>query len=215
MKSSFSRTKSAVSVDAPNHGRIELSDSDLRFPTSLTSAGSDAMNGAPDYSAAYIVLSTNSELTGHGFSFTIGRGNDLVCHAARAIANRLVGKRLSDLTSNMGRTWRYLVSDSQLRWVGPEKGVMHLGLSACVNALWDLWGRATEKPVWKLIADMSPEEFVRCIDFRYIEDAITPQEAIALLKAQEPTKPQRTSRRRGKSSRARVLHRGRMAGIFG
>ncbi|KAH0832477.1 hypothetical protein AYO21_05160 [Fonsecaea monophora] len=164
---------------------------DLRFPTSLTSAGSDAMNGAPDYSAAYIVLNTNSHLAGYGFSFTIGRGNDLVCQAARATAERLVGKRLADLTSDMGKTWRYLVSDSQLRWVGPEKGVIHLGLAACVNALWDLWGRAENKPVWKLIADMSADEFVRCIDFRYIEDAITPQEAMALLKAQETTKPQR------------------------
>ncbi|EXJ67276.1 mandelate racemase [Cladophialophora psammophila CBS 110553] len=164
---------------------------DLRFPTSLTLAGSDAMNGTPDYSAAYIVLGTNSDFAGHGFSFTIGRGNDLVCEAARTIAGRLVGKRLAELTSDMGKTWHFLVSDSQLRWVGPEKGVTHLGLSACVNALWDLWGRAERKPVWKLIADMKPEEFVRCIDFRYIEDAITPQEAIALLEAQEASKLQR------------------------
>lgn len=149
------------------------------------------MNSAPDYSAAYVILKTNTDLTGHGFSFTIGRGNDIVCHAIRAIANRLVGKHLAELTSSMGKTWRYLVSDSQLRWVGPEKGVMHLGLSACVNALWDLWGRAEKRPVWKLVADMTPEEFVECIDFRYIEDAITRQEAIALLKAQEATKGQR------------------------
>src|ERR1700761_8048927 len=169
-------------------GRRLMTKLDLRFPTSLNSAGSDAMNGAPDYSAAYIVVKTNSELTGHGFSFTIGRGNELVCQAAASIAERLVGQNLAELTSDMGRTWRLLVSDSQFRWVGPEKGVTHLALAACINALWDLWGRAVKKPVWKLISDMTPEEFVRCIDFRYIEDAITKDEAIALLKAKAATK---------------------------
>ena len=149
------------------------------------------MHGAPDYSAAYIVLRTKSALKGHGFSFTIGRGNDLVCQAAATIAERLVGKTLAELTSDMGKTWRMLVSDSQYRWIGPEKGVTHLALSACVNALWDLWGRAEGKPVWKLISDMTPEDFVRCIDFRYIEDAITREEATALLKKQEATKPER------------------------
>lgn len=108
------------------------------------------------------------------------------------MAERLVGKPLGELTENMGKTWRYLVSDSQLRWVGPEKGVMHLGLSACVNTLWDLWGRYLNKPVWKLVSDMTPEEFVACIEFRYIEDAITPQEAVTLLKEQEQTKEERT-----------------------
>lgn len=104
------------------------------------------------------------------------------------IAERLVGRSLGDLTQNMGQTWRYLVSDSQLRWVGPEKGVIHLGLSACVNALWDLWGRYLDKPVWKIVADMTPEEVVDCVDFRYIVDAITPEEAIEMLKTQEKTK---------------------------
>jgi L-galactonate dehydratase len=149
------------------------------------------MHGAPDYSAAYIVLKTSSDLTGHGFSFTIGRGNDLVCRAAATIAERLVGKTLAELIADMGKTWRFLVADSQFRWVGPEKGVVHLGLSACVNALWDLWGRAEKKPVWKLISDMTPEEFVRCIDFRYIEDAITKEEAVELLRSQQASKPQR------------------------
>ena len=131
------------------------------------------MNPAGDYSAAYIVLRTSKqELNGHGFAFTIGRGNDLVCAAARYTAERLVGKGLAELTKDMGKTWRYLVSDSQLRWVGPEKGVIHLGLSACVNALWDLWARYLGKPVWQVVAEMTPEEFVRCIDFRYILDAI-------------------------------------------
>ncbi|OAA66894.1 Mandelate racemase/muconate lactonizing enzyme [Niveomyces insectorum RCEF 264] len=156
---------------------------DLRFPTSLDASGSDAMNPAGDYSAAHVRLKTNTDLVGHGIAFTIGRGNDLCTEAARQIGERLVGKTLGALTADMGRTWRYLVADSQLRWVGPEKGVVHLGLSACVNALWDLWGRYLEKPLWQLVCDMSPEEFVRCIDFRYIEDAITPAEAVALLRS--------------------------------
>ncbi|KAL7813871.1 enolase C-terminal domain-like protein [Trichoderma aethiopicum] len=162
---------------------------DLRFPTSLDLSGSDAMNPGPNYSAAYIVLhTTTSPLSGHGFAFTIGRGNNLVVLAAEMLAERLVGKTLAQLTSNMGQTWRHLVSDSQLRWVGPEKGVIHLGLSACVNAVWDLWARYLGKPVWEVVSDMTAEEFVRCIDFRYILDAITPEEALALLREQEKTK---------------------------
>ncbi|UKZ81435.1 L-galactonate dehydratase [Trichoderma virens FT-333] len=164
---------------------------DLRFPTSLDLSGSDAMNPGPNYSAAYIILKTNTDLQGHGFAFTIGRGNNLCTTAAEMIAERLVGKSLAELTENMGQTWRHLVSDSQLRWVGPEKGVIHLGLSTCVNAVWDLWGRHLNKPVWKIVSDMTPEEFVNCIDFRYIVDAITPEEAIALLRDQEKTKAAR------------------------
>lgn len=163
----------------------------MRFPTSLDASGSDAMNPAGDYSATHIQLKTNSNLLGHGIAFTIGRGNDLCVAASRLIAERLVGKTLQSLTEDMGKTWRYLVSDSQLRWVGPEKGVIHLGLSSCVNALWDLWGRYLGKPVWKIVADMSPAEFVKCIDFRYITDAITPEEAIQILEDQELTKSQR------------------------
>lgn len=149
------------------------------------------MNPAADYSAAYIILKTSSSLSGHGFAFTIGRGNDLVCAAAAHVADRLVGKTLAALTANMGQTWRDLVSDSQLRWVGPEKGVVHLGLSACVNALWDLWARHEGKPVWRLVADMEPEEVVRCIDFRYIVDAVTPEEALAILRKAAETKAEK------------------------
>lgn len=145
------------------------------------------MNEAPDYSAAYIILETSSAYQGHGFSFTIGRGNDLACMAAAEMARRLIGKSLAELTSNMGQTWRYLVSDSHVRWLGPEKGVTHLGLAAVVNALWDLWARFVDKPVWQLVADMTPEEFVRCIDFRYIEDAITPTEALAIVSENKKT----------------------------
>lgn len=150
------------------------------------------MNPAGDYSSAYIILhTTKQELHGHGFAFTIGRGNDLVCAAALYIAEMLVGKSLGELTKDMGKTWRYLVGDSQLRWVGPEKGVIHLGLSACVNALWDLWARYLGKPVWQVVAEMTPEEFVRCVDFRYILDAITPDEAIGMLKKLDSTKTDR------------------------
>ncbi|KAK5988247.1 L-galactonate dehydratase [Cladobotryum mycophilum] len=169
---------------------------DLRFPTSLDLSGSDAMNPGPDYSAAYLVLTTNTDLKGHGFAFTIGRGNNLCTTAAEMIAERLVGQTLAELTENMGKTWRHLVSDSQLRWLGPEKGVIHLGLSTCVNALWDLWGKHLNKPVWQIVADMTPQQFVDCIDFRYILDAITPEEAVALLQEQEKTKAERLEQAR-------------------
>lgn len=170
---------------------VGFSTYDLRFPTSLDASGSDAMNPAGDYSTSHVQLNTNTDLIGHGISFTIGRGNDLTTAAARQIAERIVGKTLGELTANFGQTWRYLVADSQLRWVGPEKGVIHLGLSAVVNAIWDLWGRYLNKPVWQIVSEFSPEEFVRCIDFRYICDAITPEEAVALLKELEPTKQER------------------------
>jgi L-galactonate dehydratase len=180
--------------------KVSLS-ADLRFPTSLDQSGSDAMNPAGDYSSAYVILRTSrQELDGHGFAFTIGRGNDLVCAAIRYTAERLVGKSLAELTKEMGKTWRYLVGDSQLRWLGPEKGVVHLGLSACVNALWDLWARYLGKPVWQVVAEMTPDEFVRCIDFRYILDAITPDEAVDMLKKLDDTKIDRI--RDAKNNRA-------------
>jgi len=164
---------------------------DVRFPTSLDKTGSDAMNAAGDYSSAYCILKTDSDFTGHGMTFTIGRGNDIVCAAIAHVADRLKGKTLSSLVADWGKTWRYLVADSQLRWIGPEKGVIHLALGAVVNAVWDLWAKVLNKPVWRIVADMSPEEFVRCIDFRYITDAITPEEAVAMLKEQEPGKEAR------------------------
>jgi len=147
------------------------------------------MNTACDYSAAYCILHTNSPShTGHGMSFTIGRGNDLVCAAIPYFASRLLNKPLSALVADFGATWRDLVSDSQIRWVGPEKGVVHLALGAVVNALWDLWAKAIGKPVWKVVAEMTPEEVVRCVDFKYIEDAITPTEAVELLRIAEAGK---------------------------
>jgi len=171
---------------------IGFESKDVRFPTSLDKTGSDAMNDAGDYSSAYCILKTDvAGLEGHGMTFTIGRGNDIVCHAINSLAPRIVNQSLADLTANMGQTWRHLVSDSQYRWIGPEKGVIHLALGAIVNALWDLWAKVEKKPLWKLVADFTPEEFVRCIDFRYITDAITPEEAVALLKEQVGTKAQR------------------------
>ncbi|KAK6957177.1 L-galactonate dehydratase [Daldinia eschscholtzii] len=159
---------------------------DVRFPTSLDKTGSDAMNAAGDYSSAYCILETDSEYTGHGMTFTIGRGNDIVCAAISYLAERIRNRTLSSLVSNWGQTWRHLVNDSQLRWIGPEKGVIHLALGAVVNAIWDLWAKTLGKPVWRVVAEMTPEELVRCIDFRYITDAITPEEAVQLLaKAQE------------------------------
>ena len=149
------------------------------------------MNEGCDYSAAYCILQTDTPLRGHGMSFTIGRGNDLVCAAIPHVAARIVGKTLESLTADMGSTWRHLVSDSQLRWIGPEKGVIHLALGSVVNALWDLWAKSEGKPLWRLVADMSPEELVRCIDFRYILDALTPAEAISMLRETHAGKPAR------------------------
>ncbi|KAI0265797.1 enolase C-terminal domain-like protein [Gloeopeniophorella convolvens] len=164
---------------------------DVRFPTSLSGDGTDAMNTDCDYSSAYVTLYTDSDLVGHGMTFTIGRGNDIVCQAIKEVANRLVGKEIETLFANMGKAWDHLVADSQLRWIGPEKGVIHIATGAVDNALWDLYARARQKPLWKLIVDMSPEELVRSATFRYITDAITPEEALAILKAKEATKQER------------------------
>lgn len=167
---------------------------DIRFPTSRGLHGSDAMNPDPDYSAAYCVLYTNQPgLEGHGLTFTIGRGNELCVAAINSLAPLVVGASLESFTADMGAFWRRITGDSQLRWVGPEKGVIHLATAAIVNAVWDLWAKAEGKPVWKLLVDMSPEQLVACIDFRYITDAITPDEAVALLRKNESTKTQRVA----------------------
>src|SRR3954449_5468905 len=156
---------------------------DVRFPTSRTLAGSDAMNEAPDYSAAYVVLATDAGPTGHGMTFTIGRGTEIVVAAVRALAPRVVGLRLADIAADPGAFWRRVVGDSQLRWIGPEKGAIHLATAAVVNAVWDLFAKHEGKPLWKLLVDLSPEEIVGCVDFRYITDALTPGEALELLQA--------------------------------
>ncbi|WP_010519707.1 L-fuconate dehydratase [Croceivirga radicis] len=165
---------------------------DIRFPTSKSLDGSDAMNPDPDYSAAYVILETNVQgLEGHGLTFTIGRGNELCTKAIESLAHLVVGKTLESFTSNMGAFWKMITGDSQLRWLGPEKGVIHLATGAVVNAVWDLYAKVAQKPLWKLLADMSPEELVSCVDFTYITDAITPEEALDLLKSKEKSKAER------------------------
>jgi len=164
---------------------------DLRFPTSRTHAGTDAVHVDPDYSAAYVILSTDAGVEGHGLTFTIGRGNEVVAAAIDAFRHLVVGRRLADITADFAAYWHQLAGESQLRWLGPEKGVIHLALAAIVNALWDLWARTEGKPVWKLLADMTPRQVVSCIDFRYISDAITRDEAIDLLDRQQATKADR------------------------
>jgi L-fuconate dehydratase len=166
---------------------------DVRFPTSLSGAGSDAMNPDPDYSAAYVVLETDDPdgLAGHGLTFTIGRGTEVCVAAIEALAPHVVGATVDELVADLGGLWRRLVTDSQLRWLGPEKGVIHLATAALVNAAWDLYAKLERKPLWKLLADLPPEQIVSCVDFRYIDDALTPDEALALLRRNESTKPER------------------------
>jgi L-fuconate dehydratase len=166
---------------------------DIRFPTSRTLDGSDAMNRDPDYSAAYVVLETDDPngLAGHGLTFTIGRGTELCVAAVHLLAHHVVGRTIEDISSDMAAFWRGLVADSQLRWLGPEKGVVHLATAALVNAVWDLYAKLERKPLWKLLADMSPEQLVACIDFRYIDDALTPDEAVDLLRRNAPTRIER------------------------
>ncbi len=169
---------------------------DVRFPTSLSLDGSDAMNPDPDYSAAYVVLETDTAgLEGHGLTFTIGRGNEICVAAIGALRERVIGLDLDWIAADAGRFWRHVTNDSQLRWIGPDKGAIHLATGAVVNAVWDLWAKSVGKPVWQLVADMTPEELVRTIDFRYITDCITPDEALALL----------TKRAEGKAERIATL----------
>lgn len=170
---------------------VDMEVLDLRFPTSLHLDGSDAMNPDPDYSAAYVILKTEGAHEGHGLTFTIGRGNEICCAAIKAMRHLVVGLDMSWVTQDMGRFWRHVTSDSQLRWIGPEKGAMHLATGAVVNAVWDLWAKIESKPVWRLVAEMSPEEIVRCVDFRYITDCITPAEALQLLRSREEGRAER------------------------
>ena len=172
---------------------------DIRFPTSRERDGSDAMNPDPDYSAAYVVLRTDRPgLEGHGLTFTIGRGNELCVGAARALAPLVEGLTLEEIKADMARFWRRLTGDSQLRWVGPEKGVIHLATAAVVNAAWDLYAKAEGKPLWQLLTGFTPEEIVRCIDFRYLTDALTRQEALEILRQHEPTRAARETEMRAR-----------------
>ncbi|HET9085699.1 MAG TPA: L-fuconate dehydratase [Candidatus Limnocylindrales bacterium] len=157
----------------------ELEVIDVRFPTSRNLDGSDAMNPDPDYSAAYVIVRTDAGdgLEGHGFTFTIGRGTEVVVAGVEALRPLVIGRSTAELFGDMGAFWRDLVGDSQLRWIGPEKGVIHLATAAVVNAVWDLFAKSAGKPLWKLVCDMTPDEIVDLIDFRYISDALTPARA--------------------------------------
>ncbi|MBY5356236.1 L-fuconate dehydratase [Rhizobium leguminosarum] len=165
---------------------------DLRFPTSQSLDGSDAMNPDPDYSAAYVILDTDApDLAGHGLTFTIGRGNDICCMAIEAMRHLIVGADLAEVLAHPGTFWRHLTSDSQLRWIGPEKGAIHLATGAVVNAVWDLLAKQAGKPVWRLVAEMSPEEIADIVDYRYLTDVLTRAEAIEILKRAEAGKAER------------------------
>ncbi len=165
---------------------------DVRFPTSRDLSGSNAMNPDPDYSAAYVVLETDEPgLEGHGLTFTIGRGTEICVAAIEALSPFVRGETLESFTGDMGAFWRTVTGDSQFRWLGPEKGVIHLATAAMVNAVWDLYAKTEGKPLWKLLSDMSPEELVQCADFRYVTDAITSEEALEVLRQNEPTKDER------------------------
>lgn len=159
---------------------------DLRFPTSREHIGSDAVNKDPDYSAAYCILETSGGIEGYGLTFTLGRGTELCVEALRYLSRYVIGRTLSSLTANLGAFAREITDDSQFRWLGPEKGVIHLATAALVNAVWDLYARHEGKPLWKLLADMEPEQIADAIDFRYITDALTREEVIALLRERRP-----------------------------
>lgn len=167
---------------------------DVRFPTSTTLDGSDAMNPDPDYSAAYLIIETDAAdgLSGHAFVFTIGRGNDIQLAAIRSLAETLLGRDVEALLDDLGGLWRELVHDSQLRWLGPEKGVMHMAVGAVVNAFWDLAAKRAGLPLWQLLAQLSPEQIVDLIDFRYLTDVLTPERALEILRAAEPGRAERT-----------------------
>ncbi|CAN5676760.1 enolase C-terminal domain-like protein [soil metagenome] len=184
-------TQLAPTGDQARVARLDVID--VRFPTSRDLDGSDAMNPDPDYSAAYVILTTDDPAlpTGHGLTFTIGRGTEVVVAAVEALRPLVVGRSVGEMRTGMGAFWRDLVGDSQLRWVGPEKGVFHLAVAAIVNAAWDLLAKLAGKPLWQLLADLPSEAIVEAIDFRYIDDAITPDEVMATLARNRPTRAER------------------------
>jgi L-fuconate dehydratase len=177
---------------------VKLSARDIRMPTSESKAGSDAMHVDPDYSGAYVILETDAGdgLCGHGMTFTIGRGNEVCVAAINAFKPLVLGLNLESISGDMGGFWRRLTGESQLRWIGPEKGAIHLATAAIVNAVWDLRAKVEGKPVWKLVADMTPEQFVDCVDFRYLTDAITRSEALKILRDKAPGRAAREAEMR-------------------
>ena len=156
---------------------------DLRFPTSREAIGSDAINKDPDYSAAYCILETDTDLEGHGLTFTLGRGTELCVSAIQYLSKFLLHRTLDSLTSDLNALYLQLSGDTQFRWLGPAKGVIHLACGALLNAVWDLYAKAERKPVWRLLADMTPEQVIAAIDFRYIADALSPSEALEILRS--------------------------------
>ncbi len=170
---------------------------DIRFPTSRQMDGSDSLN-VGDYSATYVTIETDGPLVGHGLTFTNGRGNEIGVAAAKALAPLVVGRSLEEITADLRGFYRRLTQDPQLRWIGPEKGIMHMATGAVVNAVWDLWARREKKPVWKLLADLAPQQVVNAIDFMWITDALTPDEAVAILEKNAPTKAGREAEMRTK-----------------
>ena len=164
---------------------------DVRFPTSRELDGSDAMNPEPDYSAAYVTIRSSAGQEGYGLTFTVGRGNEVQVAAIRALAPLVVGLPLEEVLADLGGFSRRLTGDSQLRWLGPHKGVIHMAAAAIVNATWDLYARRENKPVWRLLADMSPEQLVDLVDFRYLEDALSREQALEILQRAQPGRAQR------------------------
>jgi L-fuconate dehydratase len=165
---------------------------DVRFPTSRELDGSDAMNPEPDYSAAYVTIRTSDGAAGHGLAFTVGRGNDVVVAAVHALSPLVRGLPVDEVLADLGAFSRRLTGDSQLRWLGPNKGVIHMAAAAIVNAVWDLYGRRTGKPVWQLLSDLTPEQLVDLVDFRYLQDALSRDEALDILRRAEPGRAERT-----------------------
>ena len=170
---------------------VALETTDVRFPTSLSLDGSDAMNPDPDYSAAYVVIRTDAGDAGHAFVFTIGRGNDVQVAAIDALAGHLAGREIEPLLDDMGGTFRAIIGDSQLRWLGPEKGVMHMAIGAVINALWDIKAKRAGLPLWQLLTRMTPEEIVDLVDFRYLTNALTREDALEILRAAVPGRAER------------------------
>ncbi|XP_026868956.2 mitochondrial enolase superfamily member 1 isoform X3 [Electrophorus electricus] len=170
---------------------VKLVVNDVRFPTSLEQHGSDAMHSDPDYSVAYVVVETDADLKGYGLTFTVGRGTEIVVCAVEALSSLVIGKTLEEIVTDFSAFYRLLTSDGQMRWIGPEKGVIHLATAAILNAIWDMWARAESKPLWKLLVDMDPRKLIRCIDFRYITDALTEQEALDILEKAKAGKEER------------------------
>jgi L-fuconate dehydratase len=168
---------------------------DIRFPTSRQRDGSDAMNQG-DYSATYVALRTDAGLEGHGLTFTNGRGNELCVAAVRALERHVIGRSLESLTADMRGFVRSLTTDVQLRWLGPEKGILHMATGALVNAVWDLWAKSEGKPLWKLLTDMPSERIVGCVDFSYITDALTPDEALGILQRNDGSRATREAEMR-------------------